>query len=292
MRRNLLKIFCALFCSLALFISLFTILTMSQATPAALAQQPTAIPASPIPLPCQIQVCGDLGDAPETGMTAYPAATGTVTVTANFPTVYNPSYDSGPFHQLPAEGPYLGTAVSLEKNAHQLPDEDNNVTNIALSNDEANRDGADNGLGFINSLEACTGNSFLLTVTVPASYSGPIYANAWFDYNRDGDWDDVGECGGAASPEWVIKNRNLSLSTGTQTLTVIVNAFHPEGMDQAPIWMRVSLSSEPAPAPGGLADGRGPAAGYVYGETEDYFLQYDDGSCDEIGCAGLAGWQG
>ena len=292
MRRNLLKIFCALFFSLALFISFFTIATTSQAAPSTLTQQLTAIPASPFPISCQTAVCGDLGDAPEMGMTAYPATTTTLTVTSNFPTIYYPAYDSGPFHQLAAQGPYLGMAVSQEKNAHQLPDEDNNITNINLSADEANRDNADDGLFLISSLEECTGNSFELTITVPPSYSGSVIANIWADYNRDGDWNDVGLCGGAASSEWVIKNRNLSLVTGTQTVTVAINAFHPEGLELAPFWMRVSLSSEPAPAPGGLADGRGPAVGYLYGETEDYFLQYHDGSCEEVECAGLAGWQG
>lgn len=293
MRCNLIKSLSSLLCGvIILSLPVIILVTTTPITPAVQAQQPPSTPIVPTlpPSGCQAQSCGDVGDAPERGMTAYPVPTATITVTSNFHTIYNPLHDSGPFHQLPEMGPYLGTDTSLEKNAHQLPDEDNDITNINVAANKADQDAADDGILHIKSLEECTGNAFAVTVTVPPGYSGPIYANVWFDYNRDGDWGDVGQCQGQDSPEWAIQNRNLSLGTGTQTLTVTVNAFHPPEMAFAPIWMRLTLSSEPAPAPGGMADGRGPAGGYIYGETEDFYLQYYDESCEH--CAGLIGWQG
>src|SRR5690606_21817862 len=49
----------------------------------------------------------------------------------------------------------------------------------------------------------------------------------------------------------------------------------PANLADKPAWLRVSLSESPAPLPlnDGVAygDGRGPAAGYSVGETEDYY---------------------
>ena len=235
-----------------------------------------------------LALCGDLGDAPVLGMTAYPTAT--VPVTAAFPTIYSAGAASGPFHLSPENGPYLGDGVSLEKNAHQLPDEDG-ITNIDIANDKADEDGADDGVSWIPSLADCAANSFNVYLTVPANgYTGTLYANVWFDFERDGDWNDEGLCGSETVSEWAIQNRGFQLSPGTHVFTATVGGFHPAGMEFDPLWMRITLSDTPVPVFNGYSDGRGPAAGFLYGETEDYFLKYYDGSCDT--CSSQAGWQG
>lgn len=243
-------------------------------------------PATPV-ASC-LAFCGDLGDAPEPGMSAYPTAT--VPVTAAFPTVYTAGTASGPFHLYPEDGPYLGNGVSLEKNAHQLPDEDG-ITNIDIANDNADEDGADDGVSWIPSLADCAANSFNVYVTVPAGgYTGTLYANVWFDFERDGDWNDEGLCGSETVSEWAIRNRAFHVSPGAHAYTVTVGGFHPVGMEFDPLWMRITLSDAPVPVFDGRSNGRGPAEGFLYGETEDYFLKYYDGSCNY--CSSQAGWQG
>ena len=261
------------------------------------AQNPIGIPtsiATVIPIPtssptpgpiCPIGICGELGDAPELGMTAYPTAG----VTATFPTIYYPGSLSGPIHHSPEEGPVLGSQASLEVNANQLPDEDG-VTNIDPANDLADRDEADDGLEFIASLAGCQANDFAVSITKPAGYTRTVYANVWLDFERDGDWDDVGLCDSVQVPEWGIQNQPLSLTSGTQSITLTIVTYHPAGKAKAPIWLRISLTEARVPNPTGLADGRGPAAGYLYGETEDYLLIYNKETC--VGCGSLAGWQG
>lgn len=244
-------------------------------------------PATPV-VTC-LMLCGDLGDAPVPGMTAYPSVT--VPIMADFPTIYFAGTPSGPFHHSPEHGPHLGAAVTLEQNAHQLPDEDG-VTNINLVNDIADKDGADDGVSWIRSLEDCESNSFNIYVTVPAgAYTGTMYLNVWFDFERDGDWNDVGQCGSETVSEWAVRNRGLQLTPGAYVFTASVAAYHPEGMAFDPLWMRITLGDMPAPVFAGGGDGRGPAAGYLYGETEDYFLRYHTGEgCPT--CASQAGWQG
>lgn len=264
------------------------VITAMFLTPPVVAATPVFILLTPAPTAqplCSPSTCGDLGDAPDLGMTAYP----TTVVTASFPTIYVPGSLSGPLHRTPENGPVLGIDVSLEKNADHLPDQDA-VTNIDVAADTADRDDQDDGVIVIESLEPCQTNIFSATVTVPSAYSGEVYANVWFDFARDGDWDDRGRCGIEAIPEWAVQNQPLSLVSGTQVITLTVVAYHPEGRMHDPIWMRISLSDTPAPTIMGTSAGQGPAGGYLYGETEDYFLKYYEGGCG--GCVTLAGWQG
>jgi hypothetical protein len=66
----------------------------------------------------------------------------------------------------------------------------------------------------------------------------------------------------------------LTLGPGMHVLqTPVFQAYNQD--PDAPIWMRITLAEVPAPTdPTGAipADGRGPRAGYQYGETEDYYL--------------------
>nr|QNO54133.1 hypothetical protein KOBOILMI_00001 [Methanosarcinales archaeon ANME-1 ERB7] len=230
----------------------------------------------------EVRPTADLGDAPDStsgfsaSMTAYPG------VQANFPTVYGTgSPPHGPIHRQPRALAFLGQSVSLESEADIGPDGDG-VNNIKPQNDMANLDGADDGVILPLVLVHCEPNTFDYVVTVVNPLYRSIYANVWFDWNRDGDWDDVMRCPGDAgtvpvpAPEWAVQNQQLHLSgTGVFTFTTPrFRAWLPPSVEAEPSarWMRITLSErEWAPtvdAPG--SGGSGPAGGYRYGETEDY----------------------
>lgn len=246
-----------------------------------------AIRAQTLPPP-QGVIVGDLGDAPTTNMTAYTMPT---FIVAQFPTIYVPGTPSGPFHRLPKEGPYLGNGVSEEVNAHLGIDEDIE-TNIDLAGDQANADGGESEVAIVSLIE-CEASPFTIDVILPvgAAHPGIMYLNAWFDFGRDGNWTGTAltQCGQLS--EWAVQDWVLNLPPGvvTHTVTLTVTPYHPAGLEKDPLWMRMSLSDTPAPTMGGgSADGRGPASGYTYGETEDYLLRYKEGG----GGNARAGWRG
>ena len=236
----------------------------------------------------------DLGDAPDSTnnhagspvMTAYPSGIG-----ANYPTVYqSPGVPPhGPIHWLPTAVAYLGENVTGEREADIGFDMDP-TNNIDPTADRPDDDVADDGvLGLPLTLTACKMMRFQYLVNVITA--GPeLYVNVWFDYNRDGDWDDADKCLktmadgtviSIAAPEWSVQNQVLAgLPLGLNTVTTpAFRPYQPAGVgDDDPIWMRITLSETPIPAggynPAGvLGDGgSGPASGYQHGETEDYFF--------------------
>ncbi|MBS1253054.1 MAG: hypothetical protein MAG451_02099 [Anaerolineales bacterium] len=240
--------------------------------------------------PCGL---GDLGDAPDSSnhagvdMTAYGA------VTATFPTVFDSATTAppGPMHRRPHAGTWLGLRISGESDADLFPDQDG-VTNLDPPNDSANRDRYDDGLILPVVTDAsdrrlfahCEPTEIKVVVNVapsPSSIEVPIrerYINAWFDWNRDGDWEDAFDCpdGGeedrAGALEWAVRDHEVELGPGVHVVTL--PAFLPfnETPEEA-LWARVTLSDEEAPENQfGLADGRGPEDGYRDGETEDYLI--------------------
>jgi hypothetical protein len=219
---------------------------------------------------------GDLGDAPDdtnhagAAMTAYPA------VVAKYPTVFDPAtgLPQGPKHWSPRADAWLGPWVTVENDADLMPDEDG-LTNIDPPADLPDRDGADDGLLYPVNLPDCQLTVISYTVTVsPGAMIMPRYVNVWFDWNRDGDWQDIFTCAsGLQAAEWAVQDQVINLGPGTYVLqTPYLLPYNPTPND--PLWMRITLSEQPAPViPGAnLADGRGPANGYQYGETEDYYL--------------------
>ena len=231
----------------------------------------------------------DLGDAPDStnshgvAMIAYPDGTA-----ANFPTVYqagSPAY--GPIHWQPRAVAFLGRGVTLENEADMGPDEDG-VNNIDPSARKDDQDGRDDGVRFPLNLTHWEWNTFDFDVTDVAGGTGaPLYANAWFDWTRDGDWDDAPAFSdGTTAPEWAVQNQVI-ITPGPGVFTLTSDRFlawHPNAWDKKePIWMRITLSERPhdpiAGAPG--AGGSGPANGYDYGETEDYYVEtYDEDYLD------------
>jgi len=221
----------------------------------------------------------DLGDAPDSShgfgglaMQAYPDGT-----IARYPTVYgagSPPY--GPIHWKPRAAAYLGSSVTLESEATEGADEDA-VNNIGPREETSNRDGGDDGVRLPLALPSGGTTSLEYTVTVVNPAASVMYVNVWFDWNRDGDWDDLlSGSNGAAVPEWAVQNQVVAL-TAAGTLRLTTPSFvswQPARGALPPIWMRITLSETAWPATGqGLVSGGcGPKDGYLYGETEDYYL--------------------
>ena len=220
----------------------------------------------------------DLGDAPDstnhsndTPMTAYfPSRQG------KFPTVYDPSLTppSGPRHAQPLADAWLGLTVTLEYDADLLPDNDG-VTNLDPDNDLADQDEGDDGIipGTMN-LNHCESSDLWVEVNIVGGRAAR-YLNVWFDWNQDGDWEDVFGCPrGESVSEWSVQNYSFTSGIGKHAIPLpSFYSFLPQGSWQ--IWMRVFLSPQPAPLHPDLqrADGRGPEVGYDFGETEDYLIE-------------------
>jgi uncharacterized repeat protein (TIGR01451 family) len=214
----------------------------------------------------------DLGDAPASlnhrgkTMTAYPPS-----VQARFPTVYDPSIGAfGPMHQFPRQGAWLGEWVTLEENADIGLDEDG-VHNIIPAVDLPNQDHDDDGLVRPLVLRHCQPVRMQVKVHYPAGPAHPYFLNAWFDWNRDGKWGDLLDCGQTQADEWAVQNMPLpAMSPGLHIITT--TAILPWNPDpERPMWLRLTLSD----TPGGQRTGQGPQAGYDLGETEDYLIVGD-----------------
>lgn len=217
----------------------------------------------------------DLGDAPCPAinlpinpMTAYPAG-GPPGVLARFHTIYAPPNGHyGPLHRQPRAGAWLGEFVSLEQNAHVGPDEDA-INNILTQSDVPDLDKADDGLVRLN-LTHCQPSTFDFVVSFNASAQPREYfLNAWFDWNRDGQWLAGMQCEGGIAPEWAVRNLAILGQPGQMHYytTAPFGAWNPE--PDAPMWIRLTLSDIPINET--QEDGRGPVDGYLYGETEDYY---------------------
>jgi len=90
-----------------------------------------------------------------------------------------------------------------------------------------------------------------------------IYVNAWFDWNRDGDWDDATD---GCAPEWAIRNLAIPASSlGSDRVRLLPIGFKA-GKQTRELWWRVTVTlNEQAADPSG-----GGGSGYRLGETEDY----------------------
>lgn len=245
----------------------------------------------------------DLGDAPDSTNNYFNTP---MTVPsgfqANYPTVYahlNPPQAGipvGPIHRWPTALAYLGQQVTFELEADWLADQDG-INNIDPINDIPDLDfpPADDGIISMPSLPHCKMRSFQYEVTV-TNFVAKMYVNVWFDWDRDGDWDDIHTCSsGATANEWAVQNQILfNLAPGLyQFDTPGFVCWHASPQSMDPMWMRITLSEKPWI--GGEFQGQtgnggsGPAAGYDFGETEDYLI-IPDTSCDicpDLNCDGI-----
>ncbi|NLE57964.1 MAG: hypothetical protein GX616_06355, partial [Planctomycetes bacterium] len=224
----------------------------------------------------------DLGDAPDStntigvAMTAYPPG-GPPGVQANYPTVFaagSPPY--GPIHLQPTAIAFLGNAVTLENEADIGPDQDP-TNNIIPAADQPDNDGADDGLLLPLVFPHCFPAQFNYVVTAVGPMAAPLYVNAWCDWNRDGDWDDIMPCPLGSADEWAVQNEMVIVAgPGIYTFTSLpFLPWHPPmPTDPQPLWVRITLSEQAWQPGAGILGygGSGPAAGYEFGETEDYFV--------------------
>ena len=227
-----------------------------------------------IVLPGQFKGRRDLGDAPDStnsynnaAMTAYPAG-GPPGVGAEFPTVYKQgSPPHGPLHRNVRLRYFLGASITREREADVGWDQDPS-NNILPLLDAANRDLGDDGVNPNIQLPDCTPIQISFTVTVPAGApASDAFVNLWFDWNRNGRWGDKPRCANAVAFEWAVQNQQIALpGPGTYTFTTPTFVPYNPEPDKC-IWWRITLSDSPATH----GDGRGPALGWDYGETEDYY---------------------
>ncbi len=197
----------------------------------------------------------DLGDAPDStnagdqDMEAYPG------VTADFPTVFAGPNPTGPIHQNDELMFYLGSGISGEDDADSGEDTDADGTNnIVPSINQADNDGADDGLNLPNMLPHCQSLALDYTVTVTDTATEGMngYLNVWLDWDRDGAWggESPATCPGwtAGAPEWAVQNQPVSLpGPGTYALQTpdfpVWNLNAGEGL-----WLRVTLSDSACPS--------------------------------------------
>lgn len=232
---------------------------------------------------CKLQLAeptADLGDAPDSSnhsgkaMDAYP------TISAKFPTVFDPAtgLPQGPKHLQPKGLAWLGKDVSFENEADLLPDADGGVTNIDPPTNAADRDNFDDGVTLPISIPRDCGQT-QLQYTVTSTAAAKLYVNVWFDFNRDGDWDDpvqkcpLGPATTGSFTEWAVQNEAINVVPGLNTFTTpVFGAANPTKGSE--MWMRITLTDQPI-APANGADGSGPPGGHQFGETEDYLLKLD-----------------
>jgi hypothetical protein len=224
----------------------------------------------------------DLGDAPDrTNNLGYNMTTYGNLTPANFPTVFDdgtglPPY--GPKHESPLSVAHLGDGVTAEDEADSGWDQDphNNINPPSYNN----RDQMDDGVTTPLNMPHCrlTTFDYLVNVITPGT---DLYVNVWFDFNRDGDWndDDITDpdllctsCSGAPVNEWAVQNQLLfNLPVGLHQISTPGFLSWHSPTKPAAVWMRITLSEEPWKGGSG-AGGSGPETGYLYGETEDYYF--------------------
>jgi hypothetical protein len=225
----------------------------------------------------------DLGDAPDStnnfsaSMAAYPKG-GPLGVRAGYPTVFNDGSGQGPYgpvHLNPLAVAYLGSTITNEAEADIGIDQDA-VNNIVPLGKLSDLDQGDDGVIFPFNLPHCRWTTFDYFVNV-INPGTNLWVNVWFDWNRDGDWDDTLACSSHPATEWAVQNQYLfNLAAGLHRITS--KAFLPNHPNNTPeqIWMRITLSERPwtgGSNPGTKGNGgSGPQTGYEYGETEDYYF--------------------
>jgi hypothetical protein len=108
--------------------------------------------------------------------------------------------------------------------------------------------------------------------TIPAfSCAGAAkqaYLNILMDMNQDGDWNDNFLCGGGCAYEWAVKNYQVTLSPGCNTIFVPTFRIGP---NPGRGWMRITISDQQVPDDFPWNGSAGiPTQSLQNGETEDY----------------------
>jgi hypothetical protein len=233
-------------------------------------------------------------------MTAYPKG-GPLGIQANFPVVVFPTAPPSPdgYGMCHLPGPsFMGAhpmpSKSLEWDADTPPDEDG-PTNIDPTTDSADRDGHDDGVTFPARLPDCSPVDIFVEGYIQYIVgAGPeYYIDAWFDWNRDGDWSDGVVCG-CGDNEWAIQDHVVTPDPTTHyfSASIPVVPCNPVS-DTDPLWVRVTLAHRTL-TDDLTFDHSGGGVWYwegclLDGETEDYYLQPEGEFVPEPGTLMLLG---
>jgi hypothetical protein len=186
----------------------------------------------------------DFGDAPDGRKAGYGGAP---KVAGKFPSV---AATPGPRH-TPIGGLRLGKGVDGEGNSHQV-DRD-------LFDDGAEATLRNCGA---STLEVALNGAALPAATRTSAHTA--YVNAWFDWNRDGDWADPSD---GCRAEWAIQNLPVDMSVLASSGFALLPISFTAGKRTQDMWWRVTLTlDQPVVDP----TSKGPPIPYVQGETEDY----------------------
>ena len=223
---------------------------------------------------------GEHGDAPDSTshfgsmpMTTYSG------VQASFPTVWAPStgLPYGPRHHSLGDAQLGGGAnVEVDADLQGVADPDP-MPNISPLTNQADMDGGDDGFATAIALPHCQATDAQFTTSVLGGLKDR-YLSIWFDFNRDGDWQDTLSCTDPQTgtprtiPERAVFNMAFSQGPGSYSLTTpTFYAYDP--VPGGNVWMRATLTDHEIVS----TDGRGLQYGYANGETEDYYLQHVQG---------------
>jgi len=203
-----------------------------------------AAAAGMVPGTAQGAVRGDYGDAADGARARYATSPGLI---GRFPAR---ARSNGARHTMP--GPLrLGAGVTREGDSRQV-----------------DRDRDDDG--FSATLRSCSRSTltFLIDASrVPASLRSRghvAYLNAWFDWNRDGDWGDRSRCGRRRVSEYRVQNLAIDLGSFAQDPLQTVQVRVRAGRQVENIWQRATLTLDQRVT---SRVGRGR---FSHGETEDY----------------------
>lgn len=135
----------------------------------------------------------------------------------------------------------------------------------------------DSGVELPDSWVACERGSVRMNLYNCSPDDLTVHANVLVDWNEDGDWNDVLQCPGPeCTPEWAVKNLEVTLAPGCNTVTTpLFRIGHIPGS----AWMRVTTSLEAAPDDfpwnGSVSL---PSGVFHAGETEDHVVEIQPGS--------------
>ena len=182
----------------------------------------------------------DFGDAPDGRAAGYLGVGGAV---GHFPSLEG---SNGARHR--SVGPLrLGRRVSSEQDSRQV-----------------DRDRFDDG--FSAELRRCKTSKLRFLVDARSLPSATrtadhtAYLNAWFDWNRDGDWADTDAC----APEWRLQNFPIDMASFASRPRQLIEINVVGGAQVAELWYRASLTLD-EPFVSGIG-----AGAFINGETEDY----------------------
>jgi hypothetical protein len=191
-------------------------------------------------------VKADFGDAPDGAPARYVTAPGVI---GHFP---SKAGTPGPRHN-PFGSFFLGAGVNGEADSAQV-------------DKDRFDDGASVSLAKCGSstLDVVLNGAALPPATLTSAHVA--YVNAWFDWNRDGDWADSSD---SCSPEWAVQNLPVSMDKLSPGGVAVLPVGFTAGGQTQDIWERVTLTLD---QPISSSNGGGSASPYTQGETEDYLI--------------------